>query len=517
MQTRKLMGSLVLCVLAAACSVAPNRNSLPITPPPPGSAEESREVFVGAPPPVVEPQEARARTAKVAVNDTVTNIPVSNGVDEDTEPTVSALNLLGGDRTSVAFIKITPSPDLTQMPFVARIHTTSTWSLDGGFPTPVPVVAPFSVFTGQRYAHTADPYLSANIRTTGVAPLRTYLVGLAYNMTSRGIHPNGAVTIWRSDDGGGTWTAPVKVAEAQSPRVLDKPHMVVSWNETAYDPDGNGATAGHVYVTWVDVPSNNDTSDLRIMFSRSIDGGQTFSTPQILATGYVHAPQIVVPANTGRVFVLYARYNSSNTRVNSIEMVRSTNAGVTFSAQPTLSNTRMLGPSTDSLNTGAGLKKTQARSVFQAEYNAGAGIQVVWHGEDPNNTAQTDIYYAGFSGSWAMKNITPSVPGDQWNPSFAIDAARYARVVWLDRRNDPQNLTYQPYYTKINTSGTPIQTAAPLDTATNLAGHYQRSPAVGEYCDTYYWGYATGSRFVTVWPRIYGLDNGDIHASVIAP
>ena len=522
MFTPKLIGSLFLVGVTAACSVTPVREASITTAPSrasqdgqPQDASERprlRKPFIpGALPHSPEQRaEVERRFKAVAMETAQPTAVVSNEIDQDTEPTVTALTIGGVDRTAVGFIKITPSPDTTQMPFVARIHSTSTTDLNS-FPYPTQVPIPPSPLAGS-YFHSADPNLAANIYNSDPGPLRTYMSGLAYNMDSRGNHTNGGVVVWRSDNGGATWAGSTIIAETSLPRTLDKPAIAVSWNTGSYD--GHGPTVGNVYVAWCDVPSSG-TSDLRIMFSRSTDGGVTWSTPQIVATGFVHAPQVVVPANTGRVFVMYARYTSGATRNNSIEMVRSLDAGVTFSTQPTLTDTRMLGPGTDSIN--GSQNRVYARSVFQARYNPSVGLQVVWHGEDPNNTTQTDIHYASYNGSWTRLNLTPSAPGDQWNPSFDYDSNRNAVVCWLDRRNDPSNLVYQPYYMKINTAGGTLQAPSPVDGSVSDPGQYQLSPSVGEYAETWYWTYAVGGRWVTVWPRIFGTNHGDIRATQITP
>jgi hypothetical protein len=512
--TRTLISSALLFSLATACAVAPKNDVIPTAPkglaPVQETEHRSGKLFPipGAPPMTPEERETAERRFRIAALETAQpSVAVSNDVDQDTEPTVTALNIGGTDYTTVGFIKITA----TATPFRARIYTSSTSNLSS-FPTPTAPALPASGLAGITYLNSADPYLAANIHNSGPGPLRKYLVGLAYNMNTNGSHPNGGVVVWRSDNGGSTWSGSTIVAETASPRTIDKPHIAVSWNTASYD--GHGPTVGNVYAVWCDVPSSG-TTDLRIMFSRSTDGGVTWSTPQTLATGFVHAPQVVVPANTGRVFVLYARYTSGATRNNSIEMVRSLDAGVTFSSQPTLSSTRMFGPFSDMIN--GSPNQVQARTVFQARYNPSVGIQVVWHGEDPNNTAQADIYYASYGGTWTTTNLTPSAAGDQWNPSFDYDTSRNAVITWLDRRNDPSNLLYQPYYMKINTSGGTMQAASALDSSTSDPGQYQMSRSVGEYADTWYWTYTGGSKWITVWPSISGVNNGNIRATQITP
>ncbi len=518
MSIRTLISSLMLVVITAACAVTPPLNTPVATAPQqilgaePQSGQLSGEIMAGARPQTREEREATEKRFRIAtLENAQPSATVSNDVDQDTEPTITALTIGGVDRTAVGFIKISPTANTLLRPFDARIYTSSTTNL-ASFPVPMAVALPASALPGVTYLNSADPNLAANIHNSGPGPLRTYLSGLAYNMNQNGTHPNGGVAVWRSDNGGSVWSGSTLVAEAATPRVLDKPAIAVSWNTASYD--GHGPTVGNVYVAWCDVPSSG-TTGLRIMFSRSTDGGVTWSTPLQIATGFVHAPQIVVPYNTGRIFVMFARYTAGATRTNNIEMVRSLDVGVTFSTLASITNARMLGPGTDFIN--GSPSNVQARSIFQARYNPSVGVQVVWHAEDPNNTAQTDIFYGAYNGTWTTSNLTPSAAGDQWNPSFDYDASRNAVITWLDRRNDVSNLLYQPYYMKINTSGGTMQAPSPLDAAASDPGQYQLSRSVGEYAETWFWTYSVGSRWVSVWPRVSGVNNGDIRATQITP
>jgi hypothetical protein len=329
---RRLFATLSLLVLITACSMSPSTSDQSIPVAPQRVVEEGvelseSELLPGSLPHTREERAAvERRFALEALETAQPSVAVNNDVDQDTEPTVAALKIGTLDYTAVGFIKILPTSNPTLRPFEPRIYTTSTTNLSS-FPAPTPVAIPASGLAGVTYLHTADPNLAVNTVNAGPGPLRTYMSGLAYNMIQSGRHPNGGVVVWRSDNGGSVWSGSTIVAEAGgSTRVLDKPAIAVSWNTASFD--GHGPTVGNVYVAWCDVPYTGGTTDLRIMFSRSLDGGVTWSTPLQIASGYVHAPQVVVPYNTGRVFVLYARYTAGTGQAhnNSIEMVRSPRA-----------------------------------------------------------------------------------------------------------------------------------------------------------------------------------------------
>ncbi len=528
--------SVLMSGLIAACAATPPAPS-PIAAPgrnaelssSDAELSEGKRARQPEPPLSGRDQAAVERRFRIAALETAqTGVAVSNDADQDVEPTVVALNYYGSDRTTVGFIKITATG--TAPNFQARAFTSSTTNLSS-WATPVQLPIPASQLAGVTYAHTADPGLAANAFDSGDGPLNVYCAGLAYNMNAAGSHPNGGVYVWRSQDGGASFpsTTVTRVAETQTPRTFDKPAIAVSWNTVNYTPDNNGqngATVGQVYVAWVNAytPANGASDDTQhqILFSRSTNGGASFSTPISIATGFVHTPQIVVPSNTGRVFVLYARYNLTNTRTNSIEMMRSTNAGISFSAPPNnvLSATRLIGPTLNAYQPTHLLNGTFGFSVFQARYNPGVGLQVVWHGEQPNNTALADVYYAYYNGAWTMTNLTNNVANDQFYPSFDYDASNNAVVTWYDRRNDTvsPNRLYQLYYMKIGPTGSVLQGAAAASaTANDPAVYSPLTNYVGDYQDTWFHTYSTGSRWVSASVRINGTASGDILTTQITP
>jgi len=77
----------------------------------------------------------------------------------------------------------------------------------------------------------------------------------------------GQVVLQRSDDGGATWQSPVRVNASVEPVAADGENR----------PKLAFGTAGELYVTWTSPTSDKFTGDIR--FSRSLDGGKTWSTP----------------------------------------------------------------------------------------------------------------------------------------------------------------------------------------------------------------------------------------------
>src|SRR5262249_42250862 len=153
-----------------------------------------------------------------------------------------------------------------------------------------------------------------------------------------------------SADGGTTFSAPVNVsndaADSASPQVA-------------------ADSAGNVFVVW-----ESDTGTLGVLFSRSLDGGNTFSAPTMLSTntGGSVSPQLAVDP-TGNISVVWEDDILSS---SDISFSHSQDHGATFSAPKSLSHN-------------VGNSNSAMISV-----DLSGNINVVWENDSPGNF---DIFY----------------------------------------------------------------------------------------------------------------------------
>src|SRR5256886_882730 len=168
-------------------------------------------------------------------------------------------------------------------------------------------------------------------------------------------------------------------------------------------------TTGNINVLW-----ESDTGNLAIWFSSSRDGGATFSSPKMVSTnpgGSLNA-QIAVDKN-GNINVVWEDDIAGH---SDISFSRSTDNGLNFSPPMNLSNP--LGNCIANSNTP------------RIALDIAANINVVWSNDCGGNF---DIFLsrsvdngASFS---SPKNLS-GTPGSSGNPQLFVDAAGNINVVW---------------------------------------------------------------------------------------
>ena len=237
-----------------------------------------------------------------------------------------------------------------------------------------------------------------------------------------------------SNDGGTTWY-PVAVVPAQLPPKVDQN------TNLAVGKDGT------VYLTWMycntgPYACNNDLGYM--VFSKSADGGSTWSQPTLMAT---------VVLNQGGL---------PNTTV-----------GVTNIPVVGVDNSN--GPSTGNLYV-----------VMYSWTGTYLQVQVV---------RSTD---GGTTWSKPVPVAPPSDTHDQFFPWLSVSPTGLVGVSWLDRRNDPANIDYQAYAAISSDGGQSFQPNVQLTTAFS-------NPDVNGYSENDWMGNYTGNTwdgpnyFIAAW------------------
>src|SRR5882672_6558847 len=194
--------------------------------------------------------------------------------------------------------------------------------------------------------------------------------------------------------------------------------------------------AGNISVVW-----ESDTGNLAIWFSGSSDGGATFSAPKMLSTNTAGSidPQIAVDKN-GNINVLWEDDLAGH---SDISFSRSADNGATFSSPMNLSN-----PFGNSL--------ANSNSPRLAPDLLG-NINVVWANDSPGNfeifISRSTDGGVNFSGP---KNISRSSTFSS-NPFIAVDAGGNINVVWADI--NPADLNTDIFFARSSDGGATFSTA----------------------------------------------------------
>ena len=264
-------------------------------------------------------------------------------------------------------------------------------STNNGVSFAAPIVAVNPLFPGGL----ADkPWLAIDTNT-GSPHLNTLYI----STTQFDTNSNSSIAMSHSANGGTTWSPPVALDSLQTFPSVDQ------FSDIAIGKDGT------VYVTWLRCTSNGsgcgDTS-ASMMFSKSSDGGNTWTAPSLITT------VLLAPNFCGAFFGCLP---------NSFERV---------------SNVPVIG--VDNSTTHAGY-------LYVAMYS--------YHTITSQMLVQV-VHSTNGGSIWsAPVAVAPSTAtGDEFFPWLSVSSTGLVGVSWLDRRNDPSNLSYMTYAATSTPGGT---------------------------------------------------------------
>ena len=247
--------------------------------------------------------------------------------------------------------------------------------------------APITV-TGPLLGYLADkPWMEVDTHSTSPFVNNIYFSGTQFSFSS-----NSEISVSVSSDHGATWSTVAVDTQQHFPTFVDQ------FSDIAIGDDGT------VYVNWIRCPANGSAGDCggtttNLMFSKSTDGGHTWSTPAIAGTTKL-APDACFCA-------FYGSLPNTSERVSDI-------------------------PSNAAVGSGSTAK------IYVTYYNwTGTMLQVNMISSQDGGT------------TWSAPVVVDksSTKGDQFMPWVQVNSGGRISVTWLDRRNDSSNLKYQPFFT----------------------------------------------------------------------
>lgn len=203
-------------------------------------------------------------------------------------------------------------------------------------------------------------------------------------------------------------------------------------------------SSGVIYVVW-----ESDTLNMGVLFSRSTDGGATFSAPMILSTNTAGSvgPEIAVDLSGGVSVV----WEDDNQGTADVSFSHSADHGATFSAAKSLS-----------LNVGNSVTP-------QVGLDSTGNINVVWANNSPSHF---DAFFARSTDKGATfstpKNLS-SGTGDAKTPQIAVDAGGNIDVVWAD--NTPPVSNADIYFARSSDGGTTFSSPQNISNDSGLSGN----------------------------------------------
>ncbi|MGH7489194.1 MAG: hypothetical protein ACREMY_26850, partial [bacterium] len=247
--------------------------------------------------------------------------------------------------------------------------------------------------TGPLLGYLADkPWMEVD--TTAASP---FVNNIYYSGTQFATNSDSEISVSASNDAGATWSTKAVDTRQHFPASVDQ------FSDLAIGADGA------VYVTWIRCPANGPTGDCgstttNVMFSKSTDAGQTWSPAAAAFTTKL------APDGCGCAF--YGSLPNTSERVSNI-------------------------PSVAAIGSGATTK------LYVTYYNwTGTQMQV-------NLRVSTDA-----GATWGPATVvSSSASGDQFFPWVSLLRQKVI-VSWLDRRNDPANVKWQPMMAISSNGGT---------------------------------------------------------------
>ncbi|MBK9099343.1 MAG: exo-alpha-sialidase [bacterium] len=323
-----------------------------------------------------------------------------------------------------------------------------------------------------------DPVLARN-ETTG----RIYFSTLGYNVST--------IQIFRSDDGGLTWAAPINGTPGGSSE--DKQWIAVD----NFAGPGNG----NVYLI-----SRRFGGTPGIYLFRSTDNGNTFvpSGGVNIFSGGQGAFVAVGPDHT--VYAFY--YNGTN----SIQVRKSSDYGATFSAAVTVVSGLVGGVNGDLGLVGIRQGTSTASSFRSNEFphaaiNPVSGDIYVTFANDGTGSDKADVFMVsstngGTSWSSAVKVNDDATTTDQWMPTIAVNpGGSKLGIFYYSRQEDTANNLFKYYGRLADISGSTV-TFEPGFAISDVGSlpEFGRDNVINSvYMGDYNHAFATSSDFHVIW------------------
>jgi hypothetical protein len=365
------------------------------------------------------------------------------------------------------------------------------------------------ILAGGEFQRVTDPWVDFGPSN------RVYAFSLGFDDTG----PDNGLFVNTSIDGGLTWGAPVPVIiDRQFEFFNDK-------NALAADDWSSSPNRGNVYLAWdrlIEDPLGQPfvgTYTGPAMFSRSTDGGASFSTPQVIfATGNNKQTigNVPVAFPNGDVAVLGTYFENASLGKNSqhLWIAVSRNGGATFSAPRLVMEMQSLPV--------PGLRTGDTVPMFAVAPDG--TLYATWQDVRFSNGKRTDVLVTSSRDegqTWSMPvkaNDTPAGAQDAFTPAIAVDARGRVGILYYDLRDDTSTKDGAFMTTEwLTTSTDGGRTWSPSRRLTPAFDHAAAAPAGGFFLGDYQALDSAGTQFQPFFAANLALQaNGQLGSDVFS-
>jgi hypothetical protein len=291
-----------------------------------------------------------------------------------------------------------------------------TW-VEGFFPVDTNGLLPTS--DGLAWEANSDPVVA--FHQNGAV----YVLSLFLNGVSNSLDNSNGIYVARTTPANATAIQPSNIIPVQ---VWSDPNTQFFGDKPWIQVDNTGKQFdGHVYVSWTRFFGNDNA----VRFSRSVDGGQTYSAPVHLnplsQNGHIQGTQVQIGPN-GEVYVTWLYTNFGNN--SQLWFIRSLDGGVTWRAPHQI---------TGNFNTITVNSTYRVNSFPKMRVSDVDGSIHMLYPDQPTFALGKQMnYIRSTDGGVTFSNpitINDADAGDQFMPNIAIDQFGHVHACWYDTRN----------------------------------------------------------------------------------
>jgi hypothetical protein len=252
-----------------------------------------------------------------------------------------------------------------------------------------------------------------------------------FAMLSTDTTGNASVGVSASTNGGATFGLPVQASAASNGANVFQDKEWITADITG------GSHNGNLYLAWTSFDTTPGKESATILFSRSTNGGVTWSAVQALSStgpSLGHSGAIPAVAPDGTVYVAWL-----DRATGQLLLVRSDNGGLSFSnpvqgGGPVLAITQI----PETLN--GNIRANSFPSIAVGPNGVVHLVVAASAGSDHADVLHMRSADRGQTWSAPVRVNDDATSTDQWMPSVAVTSNGVLGVMYYDRRNDPHNL-----------------------------------------------------------------------------